>query len=58
MSHKQTIIARLSRIPSDMKVLKPALDKLNEEELRALSQVLMHYDTKLSHLKRKVQRGY
>ena len=55
---KQAVIWYLTRVPSNMDVLKPAIDKLSEEELRALSQVLMHYDTKLTHLKRKVQRGY
>jgi len=57
MSNKQSIIAHLSRIPN-MNVLKPALDKLNEEELRALNQVFMHLSSERSRLKRQVRRGY
>lgn len=55
---KQAVVARLSRIPANMTVLRPALDKLTEQELQALNQALMRVDSEKSSLKRKVQRGY
>lgn len=55
---KQSVIARLSRLPSNMTVLRPALDKLSEAELIALNHVLLHIETENLRLKSKVRRGF
>ena len=55
---KQSIIARLSRTPSNMSVLRPALDKLSEQELVALHHVLRQLDQEVSRLKRRVRQGF
>jgi hypothetical protein len=55
---KQAVAARLARIPANMAVLRPALDKLTKSELVALNQALMLVDSEKARLKRKVQRGY
>ena len=52
---KQAVVARLSRIPANMTVLRPALDKLTEQELQALNQALMRVDSEMSSLRRKAR---
>ena len=58
MSAKQAIIARMSRVPANMAVLKPALGKLSEAELVALNHVFLHLETERAKLKRKIRRGF
>ena len=55
---KQAVVVRLARIPANMSVLRPALDKLTKSELIALNQALMLVDSEKARLKRKAQRGY
>ena len=58
MSTKQAVLARMARVPANLAVLKPALDKLSEAELVALNHVFLHLEAERAKLKRKIHRGF
>ena len=54
---KRDLAARLTRERGNMAVLKPALDKLTQEELIALNRVLMHMETERANARRRARTG-
>ena len=54
---KRDLTARLTRERGNMAVLKPALDKLTQEELIALNRVLMNMETERASARRKARMG-